>query len=201
MTSYKLRTAESKDFESVCPLVILAIEDLANQFAGTYEEETLLYRMKVIYETEGTRFYKGYGLVIENEPESGGLSEVCAAGYAYPGSQMRQMTETMLKVSESAGANYTPEAFERLVSSKEAEADEFYIDNLAVYEAYRGHGLSRMLIEAFEAKGKALGYEKISILADQHNPKAQAIYEKMGYQSDALYEVLGHVYHHMVKRV
>lgn len=200
MTTFKLRTAESEDFDKVCPLVILAIEDLANQFAGTYDEETLLHRMKAIYEVEGTRFYKGYGLVVEACHENGS-TEVCAVGYAYPGKDMKGMTETMLRVYEQVGATYSEETFDYLVSSKEAEADEFYIDNLAVYEPFRGYGLSRRLIEAFEEKGKTLGYRKISILADQHNPKAKAIYEKMGYEPDALYEVLGHMYHHMVKGV
>ncbi len=188
-----LRAVSLADGKPISELIVMAIEDLADQFTKATEKEDLVIRLRMLLEVPETRFSAAYGLVIEDN------GKVAGVGFAYPGNIMRALTQNMLNHMKTIGVNYHVDEESRLVASKEANEDEFYIDNLAVFEAYRGKGYSRMIIEAFEERAKAEGFSKISILADLHNPKAKAIYERLGYVSDSVFRVLGHDYDHLVK--
>lgn len=193
--TYVLRNAKTQDCEPVCELIVMAIEDLANQFTQAPDDETLWPRMHHLFHTPNTRFSEGFAAVIEDN------GQVAAMGVAYPGSDMKDLTRQTVSAIAATGVSYDEGEVHRLTASKEANDDEFYIDNLAVYQTHRGKGYAKAIIEYFEAKGKALGYGKISILADLNNPKAQAIYENLGYVPDGVFAVLGHEYTHLVKRV
>lgn len=190
-----LRAVTLEDGSAVTELIVMAIEDLADQFTKATTKEDLSIRLQRLIEAPETRFSAAYGLVVED------CGQVAGAGFAYSGKVMKTLTQNMLDQMKHMGVNYHVDEEARLVASKEANEDEFYIDNLAVFETYRGKGYSRLLIEAFEEKAKSKGFNKISILADLHNPKAKAIYERMGYVSDSIFRVLGHDYDHMVKRI
>lgn len=183
------------DSQPVSELILMAIEDLADQFTKAKSSEELRTRLQHLIAVEETRFSAEYGLLIEVE------GHICGAGFAYPGKYMTQLTAKTLQTMKALGAVYETGEATRLLSSKEANGDEYYIDNLAVFEAHRGKGYSRMLIEAFEKRAIEEGYFKIAILADVNNPKAKAIYERMGYVSDGIFQVLGHCYDHLVKRL
>lgn len=190
-----LRAVTPEDGSAVSELIVMAIEDLADQFTKATTKEDLSIRLQMLIGSPETRFFAVYGLVIEDS------GEVAGAGFAYSGKAMKALNQNTLVQMKTIGVNYHVEEEARLVASKEANEDEFYIDNLAVFETYRGKGYSRMLIEAFEEKAKSEGFKKISILADLHNPKAKAIYERLGYVSDSVFRVLGHDYDHMVKNI
>lgn len=193
MTKGILRPMTSKDGSAVSRLIVMAIEDLAEQFTKATELETLYLRIQMLIDGPETRFSAGYGLVVE---EGGAIA---GAGFAYSGKTIKDLTENMIQLMKSKGASYHVDEERRLIESKEANEDEFYIDNLAVFENFRGKSYSRFIIEAFEKKAREEGFMKISILADLHNPKAKAIYEGLGYVPDSIFRVLGHDYHHMVK--
>ncbi len=190
-----LRPMAVQDSQPVSTLIVMAIEDLADQFTKATTSEALSDRLQMLINTAETRFSASYGLVVEEQ------GRVAGAGFAYPGKVMRQLTQNMLDQMKTIGANYHVEEEHRLVSFKEANEDEYYIDNLAVFEDFRGKGYSRKIIEAFEARARAEGFSKISILADLHNPNAKAIYLRMGYVPDSIFRVLGHDYDHLVKQL
>lgn len=195
MTPYTLRPARPQDAAPVTDLIVMAIEDLANQFTQAVAAEELSNRMQALFHAPGTRFSMAYAWVIEQE------GNVAGACIAYPGHAMTELTRQTVSTMVEKGIEYPVDEIHRLCSSREANDDEYYIDNLAVFEAYRGLSYSRLLIEAAESHGRSLGFEKVSILADLTNPKAQAIYEKMGYVQDAIFDVLGHRYAHLVKKL
>lgn len=191
----KLRTVTPRDSQPVSELILMAIEDLADQFTKAKSSEELRTRLQHLIAVEETRFSAEYGLLIEAD------GQIAGVGFAYPGKWMTQLTANTLQAMKAIGALYEVDEAAQLLSSKEANSDEYYIDNLAVFEGYRGKGYSRTLIEAFEKRAVEEGYLKIAILADVNNPKAKAIYEKMGYVSDGIFQVLGHRYDHLVKRL
>lgn len=193
MTNGILRPMTSKDGDAVSQLIVMAIEDLAEQFTKVVKVEDLYLRLQMLIDTPETRFSAGYGVVIEED------GVVAGAGFAYSGKIIRQLTKNMINLMKEKGAFYHEDEERRLINSKEANEDEFYIDNLAVFKAFRGKSYSRFIIEAFEKRAKEEGFSKISILADLNNPNAKAIYERMGYVPDSVFRVLGHDYNHMVK--
>lgn len=56
------------------------------------------------------------------------------------------------------------------------------IHNLAVSDAVRSQGLGKLLIAELEQQMLNAGFQTAALDVDSHNPKAQALYEKLGYQ-------------------
>jgi ribosomal protein S18 acetylase RimI-like enzyme len=61
-------------------------------------------------------------------------------------------------------------------------ADSFYIANLAVTPAYRGKGIGTQLLQHCIANATAAGANRIFISVDINNPRAQKLYESIGFQ-------------------
>jgi len=56
-----------------------------------------------------------------------------------------------------------------------------YIANLGVRADMRGHGVGSALIEHETAKAKAAGFEKMALDVADNNPRAQALYRRLGF--------------------
>lgn len=54
--------------------------------------------------------------------------------------------------------------------------------NLGVSETQRGLGLGTQLIHALEQRALSLGYDVVELDVAENNPKARALYERLGYQ-------------------
>ena len=55
------------------------------------------------------------------------------------------------------------------------------VDNLGVRPESRGTGVGRALMEACEARARALGYQRVQLYARWTNERARAFYEALGY--------------------
>ena len=81
----------------------------------------------------------------------------------------------------------------------ETTPDEFYLDTLAVWPAYRGKGLGAKLLLAQTARGHAIG-KPAGLLVDKTNPKAEALYRKLGFEPDGERPFAGVVMNHLMLR-
>ena len=63
----------------------------------------------------------------------------------------------------------------------ECDADEYYIDTLAVDPAFRGMGIARQLLTAAIDKAKTIG-KPAGLLVDKQNHRARHLYENMGFR-------------------
>ena len=189
----KIRNMQDKDAKAVSPLIKMAIEDLANVFTQSSQEEEIGTRLESLITTNQTRFSSQFGLVCEEN------ENILGAGFAYMGGQMQELTRRSIIHIESLGIKVDPKDKSDLLASEEANEDEFYIDNLAVIEEKRGLGIGTLLLDAFEDLARANGRTKISILADTNNPKAKALYLSRGYVETGIRKVLHHSYYHLLK--
>ena len=82
--------------------------------------------------------------------------------------------------------------------SDETQAGELYLDSLAVDPAYRGRGIASLLLRATIDKSRALGLPATGLLVDVGNPKAEALYNKVGFQYAGTISWGGHVMRHYV---
>ncbi|HNW05210.1 MAG TPA: GNAT family N-acetyltransferase [Oscillospiraceae bacterium] len=57
-----------------------------------------------------------------------------------------------------------------------------YLNLLGVRQDYRGHGVGRKLLEFFIAVYEKLGYDHAFIAVNDFNPRARALYVRMGFQ-------------------
>ncbi|MBN2897391.1 MAG: GNAT family N-acetyltransferase [Clostridia bacterium] len=193
-----IREARIEDQHVVVLMIHAAIDDLVNIFTGSWDIKEALAQMVVLYNTPETRFSKEYCDIIEEDGVVAGIV------VSYPAEEMYRLNAGMVRVMADHFQG-TPDELEllqhQIMASQEAFDDEYYIDSLAVLEAFRGQGKSRKLIEHAEAKGKAAGYSKVSLLAEADNDKAYAIYQKLGYVHDCDLQVLGHMFRHLVKAI
>ena len=64
----------------------------------------------------------------------------------------------------------------------ETEAGEYYLDSIAVLPDYRGQGIGTQLLRTGVEKARQLHIGKASIVVSPDNPKAQQLYESLGFQ-------------------
>ena len=83
-------------------------------------------------------------------------------------------------------------------SEQEADPGEYYLDTLAVLPEFRRHGIGRALIEDGIKKGQALGYSKITLVADHDMPHLVHLYESIGFRKADIRHVFGVEFQRMV---
>lgn len=104
---------------------------------------------------------------------SGILAGVCVA---YDGGQLRQLRH---KFVEGALRKFD---MDYSGMADETQEGEFYIDSLAVSSNFRGRGFATQLLQAAIAKGEKLGFPAVGLLVDKGNPRAEALYTRLGFQ-------------------
>ena len=64
----------------------------------------------------------------------------------------------------------------------ETQAGELYIDSLAVDPEYRGMGIAKQLLEATIQKSREMHLPVTGLLVDTGNPRAELLYNKVGFR-------------------
>ncbi|KRM72393.1 GNAT family N-acetyltransferase [Lacticaseibacillus brantae] len=88
---------------------------------------------------------------------------------------------------------------ERFFTDQESYPGEWYLDTFAVAEDSQGQGIGTKLIETVLPELAASGVERVSLNVDQANPRAQKLYERLGFEKTGELMIGTHRYNHMVK--
>lgn len=193
-----LRQARMEDQHMVVLLMHTAIGDFVNVFTGEWDMKKALSNMAVLFNKPGNRFSKEYCTIVERDDVAVGQI------IAYPADQIAILNGGVIKAlreSYKGPADELALIERQIINSEEAFEGEYYIDSVAVMPAFRGQGVGKELISHAEKLGKAEGYSKISLLAEDKNEKAFNIYKALGYVHDCDLEVMGHTFKHMIKKV
>ena len=88
-------------------------------------------------------------------------------------------------------------------SIHEAEADEYYISNLAVLPAAHGQGYGPRLLTHADEQARTRGLSKVSLLVSPANKTALRLYKKHGFEIVSTNEHKNPIasYHRMVKKL
>lgn len=73
-------------------------------------------------------------------------------------------------------------AMERLIPPPRREI--WYLAHLGVAAEARGRGLGQQLIGHLEQQGRTAGFERVALDVAASNPRAQALYERLGYRQE-----------------
>lgn len=79
----------------------------------------------------------------------------------------------------------------------ETEAGEFYIDSAGVDPQARGLGIGSLLFKAILEKASGQGFSKAGLIVDIDNPKAEALYIRLGFRHVGYRDFFGHSMKHM----
>lgn len=188
-----IRPPEKNECVILNQLILMALEELAFDFTQGKNKEQVLERLALLCNTSFTRFDRRYAYVADQE------GQVVGAAYAYPGKDLYGLTLNTILALEAKGITYDDKVRAKLLHDKEAYEDEYYIDNLAVFERAQGQGVAKKLIGQMEKDAHLAGFEKISLLAEVNNHKAKILYCGLDYVKEGTFVVMDHTYDHMVK--
>jgi ribosomal protein S18 acetylase RimI-like enzyme len=69
--------------------------------------------------------------------------------------------------------------------SRDTENARFLMDGLFVAPSARGRGVGTRLLDAIAAEARARGYREVRLDVVEENPRARALYERLGYRAVA----------------
>ena len=169
----KIENATPDLASHIASLIMEAMNaECCQNFAGPKHTLADFHRMMTgLVEMEDSQY--SYRNTLVAYTSSGILAGVCVA---YDGGQLRQLRRRFYEAAEDAfGIDYRGMV-------DETEEGEFYIDSLAVSSNFRGKGFASELLKATIARGQELGIPAVGLLVDKGNPKAEALYTRLGFE-------------------
>jgi ribosomal protein S18 acetylase RimI-like enzyme len=157
----KIREAVAADATLVGRVVLMALHyddthPLAPIFAelAAREVSQYSYRNALVAEVDGS---------------------VVGAIIGYDGARLEELRKPLFELMREKFGNVP-------TVEDETSAGEFYIDSFAVLPQYRGCGVGHSLLSAARDKAFASGYERVGLLVDFTNPRAEKLYASLGFE-------------------
>lgn len=174
--SIVIREATAADAPLVAKVVLMALH---------YDETHPLYD---IFNELAARTDAQYSYCNALVAEVDGIAAGAIVGY--DGARLYELREPLIAlIREREGRE--------LEIENETSAGEFYIDSLAVLPQFRGCGVGRALLSAAAERAFAAGHERMGLIVDFDNPRAEALYVSLGFARVNPTTFLGHDMWHM----
>ena len=201
-----VRPATSADIQVGIRLIHMTMGRLADFLLGSdkpSKAETVLAKLFV---REANRFSYQFVNVAEVSERVVGLL------LAYSGREMESlrfpMARQLLVVCGLPGIFRFLRRGLPLMGVREAEAEEYFVNSLAVLPSFQGQGIGTHLLSWGESKAKTLGLGKCSLTVEIGNRQASSLYEHLGYrivetvEIEQLNQRIGYQgFHRMVKEL
>lgn len=181
-----IKQAQKYNITNISTLILDAIHNIANTLTGEDEKPKILETLDKYISMDINRLSYNNIWIYEIEKRIVGLI------IAYNSNDVKKLDAPILEHLSSK--NIFINSFD-----KECFENEFYIDTVSVSEEFQGKGIAKEFFTFIEKEAKNVGFEKVSLLVDFKNPKALALYKKIGFKKNTILEVSNHQYHHMIK--
>lgn len=182
------RPATRADAPAIARLLMMAwpIESFLAMSPGM-TEDMLAWIITGYVEADDTLYsYSNNIVAVEGEKISG---TVCGYDGAMYQALKRPVLDDFRRRFPSGGQDFG--------NVTETEAGEFYIDSAGVDPQARGKGLGSMLFKAIIEKASGQGFGKAGLIVDIDNPKAEALYLRLGFRYVGYRDFFGHRMKHM----
>lgn len=188
-TDIRIIEATREDSRHIGKAVTMAIgDDLAKELAGpghSVEDVENLFTSLAARDDSQYSYRNSLLAVDEN-------GNVLGAVVSYDGAQLYTLRDTFLAEAKNA-IGFDPKGN----LPDETDSEEYYLDSLAVYPEYRGHGIARRLIEEAARKAKESG-KPLGLLVSKDNPAAKALYVSLGFRAVGERPFAGELMTHMI---
>ena len=192
-----IRPARPDDAPLAAVTFRLSMGEFADHLFGHDGRAAEIALMKLFSRNAG-RFGYEHASVIEHHRRALGMI------IAFPGADVNRLN--------FSSARFLPMAFGMRMfgfiarslsfsSIREAEADEYYISNIAVLPAAHGQGYGPRLLTYADEQARARGLSKCSLMVSPANKTALRLYKKHGYEIVSTNQHKNPIasYHRMVK--
>ena len=179
-----IRQAQPEDAAAIARLIILAMDSLATKFVGGSGPDEAIPLFEKFAALPANQYSYEHTLVYEdNEGIHGMIS-------AYNGADLELLRAPFLTyIRREYGFDQDPE--------EETQAGEYYIDCVSVYPRKQGKGVGKELIKALLEHAARINHGIVGLLVSKENPKAEKLYEALGFQTVNEREFMGGSYLHM----
>ena len=176
-----IRQATPSDAPTIARIIAYGFgEDMLRQYCG----EQGLQILEALAHMEVSQYSYHHALIAEIDGKPVG------AIVGYDGAQLQQLRRpTLAYIAEQAG--FMPQIQE------ETEPGEYYLDSLAVFPEYQHQGIGKQLILALCDKAYSQGHQRVGLLVDMENPKAERLYSSLGFQRINQKTLFNHQLWHM----
>ena len=176
-----LRRATIDDSEAIARAVTMAFgEDMTRRLCGDRGVE-IFERIVRMDNTQNS--YRNTIVCTVNGVVAGAIC-------GYDGARLHELRQPALDIlREECGTV--------IQVTDETSPGEFYLDSIGVMPEMRGHGIGARLLERMRDEAFDAGYRRVGLLVDLINPKAERLYERLGFRRVGEVSFLGHKMHHM----
>ena len=180
MTEIQVRSAIADDADASTQLIYMTMGSMADYLLGADDDVAAKSTISRLFRRQKNRYSHQYTNLAIIDGEIAGLllsySATVLKSLNFP------MVESMFAVNE---LSETLRFFYRslpLMNIKEVAADEYFINNVAVFPTFQGHGVGKSLMRLAEKKAKESGLNKCALTVEIENNQAVRLYQHLGYQ-------------------
>lgn len=180
-----IRQSKIEDAKAVIKLLYLAMDDMIYDLTGQKDLKSAFLVYEDFFKMQKNRlsFENTYVYVKNNE--------IVGVIVVYDGNEIKSLDSTLNENIQKLGLKYK--------ILPECDSSDVYLDSLAVDERFRGRGIAKELINfAFEIAAKR--HKPLSLLVEQNNKTAQAVYDKLGFEFSKNKILYSHLYFYLKKR-
>ena len=182
-----VRPATSADVKAAICLIYLTMGRLADFLFGSDKPSKAQSVLAELFVKEANRFSYQFVNVAEMSGRVVGLL------LAYSGREIESLRFPMARqLFVACGLPGMFRFLQRglpLMGVKEAKAEEYFINSLAVLPSFQGQGIGTHLLSWGESKARTLGLGKCSLTVEIGNRQASSLYEHLGYRIVATVEM------------
>jgi ribosomal protein S18 acetylase RimI-like enzyme len=177
-----IRPATEADAALIAQVVAMAIGD--EEGVRHYCGEQYLDVLADIASQSDTQYSWQQTLVAEVDGEAVG------AVVGYDGGELSRLRDGTYGVIRKTIAEAQP-------IIDETEAGEYYLDSVGVLPHFQGRGIGRVLVAAFCSKVFAEGHQRVGLIVDRENPRAESLYASLGFRRVGTKPFFGHHMWHL----
>lgn len=187
-----LRQARPEDGMQVAPLINIVFEEMEIPTLMAMADEDVFRVFASAFKEAAYRYSYAHSVVAETD--EGEIVGICVG---YPASEEDHIDDAFAPYLPQIGITDGQELF----PWHESFPGEWYLDTLAVKETAQHQGIGTRLLEDAVRRAQDADLPRVGLCCDLDNPKAQALYEKMGYHEDGRVQIFDHFYRHMSRDV
>lgn len=180
----KIRKATIYDAEIIAQIVAMAIGDV--ETLENYCGKNYIEVLKEISRQNESQYSYNNAFIAEINGIPAG------AVIGYDGSLLNYLRKHTLSVINKYYPNFT-------INDDETQEGEYYLDSLGVLPEYRGLGIGKELLLAFQDYVFKEHHSCVGLLVDYENSKAEKLYLSLGFERINTRLFLGHKMWHLIK--
>jgi ribosomal protein S18 acetylase RimI-like enzyme len=180
MTEIQVRSAIADDAEASTQLIYMTMGSMADYLLGGDDDVAAKSIISRLFRRDKNRYSYQYTHLATIFGEVAGLL------ISYSGPVLKSLNFPM--VESMFAVNELPETmrfFYRslpLMCIKEVAADEYFINNVAVFPKFQGRGVGEFLMSLAKKRAKESGLNKCALTVEIKNSRAVRLYQRLGFQ-------------------